>query len=239
MVAMKKSALALAMAAAVSAQNSSVINVFIPDADDQTLLGSLIASDASKTTMAISCPTNADMSECGFGPDAVTITFGPSTFRAAETLDPLSLVLDCNVKGTTAATCTETYIGPADILDTETATATDSSTVTDTDTKMITTTTTTVLSQSEIVFIPVTITAFADSSNNTGASTTGASGSASTASSTGSESSGAASSSTSTSTSATGIATDQGSSGVRIGATRWELVSAAGAGLIGLTLILL
>ncbi|OAP64824.1 hypothetical protein AYL99_00796 [Fonsecaea erecta] len=236
MVAMKRSALALAMAAVVGAQSSSVINVFIPDADDQTLLGSLIASDATKTTMAISCPSNADMSECGFGPDAVTITFGPSTFRAAETLDPLSLMLDCNVKGTTAATCTETYIGPADILDTETATATDS--ITDTDTKMITTTTTTVLSQSEIVFIPVTITAFADSSSNTSATTTGASGSTAslaTATSTGSGSSSSASSSASASTSPL----DQSNSAGSVGATRWELVSAAGAGLIGLTLVLL
>ncbi|EXJ75302.1 uncharacterized protein A1O5_01998 [Cladophialophora psammophila CBS 110553] len=174
--------------------------------------------------MAISCPTNADMTECGFGPDAVTITYGPSTFLAAETLDPLSLMLDCNLKGTTAATCTETYIGPADILDAVTATATDSSTATDTSTKLITTTTTTVLSQSELVFIPVTITAFGDSSSNTGAS-----GSASTAASTGSAAA---------SSSGSGSSTVQSNNGGSVGATRWELVSAAGAGLIGLTLML-
>ncbi|OAL40384.1 hypothetical protein AYO20_00120 [Fonsecaea nubica] len=235
MVAMKKSALALAMATAVSAQTSSVVNVLIPGADEQTLMGSLIASDASKTTMAISCPSNADMSECGFGPDAVTITFGPSTFKALETFDPLSLVLDCNVKGTTAVTCTETYIGPADVLNAQTATDADALTATDTDTQIITTTSVTVLSQSEIVFMPVTITAFADSSDNTSAGTTGASGTESTATSTGSGTSGTASNSASGSASAT----NDSNSGASVGATRWEFVSAVGAGLIGLTMMLL
>ncbi len=44
MAVMKKTGLALALAGVVAAQSSSVVNVFLPGADSQTLLGSIIKS---------------------------------------------------------------------------------------------------------------------------------------------------------------------------------------------------
>jgi hypothetical protein len=44
MAVMKKAGLVLALAGIVAAQSSSVVNVFLPGADSQTLLGSIIKS---------------------------------------------------------------------------------------------------------------------------------------------------------------------------------------------------
>ena len=125
--------------------------------------------------MVIQCPIGADPDNCGF-PEPITVTVGPSTFRAEESFETLTAVVDCKVTGTTAALCEETYVGPADLIETDTdfLTATDASL----NTQITTSAVTTALSQSDIAFIPVTITALAKSSASAGA---GASESASTA----------------------------------------------------------
>jgi len=46
----KKSAVAMALAGAVSAQSSSVVNIFFPDIDNQALVGSIITSVSSDPT---------------------------------------------------------------------------------------------------------------------------------------------------------------------------------------------
>src|ERR1700761_6559768 len=101
----KRAAVALIFAGMANAQSSSVISVFFPDTDPQTLVGSLIASvcarcssvfcmthadlfqqDASKTTVAFGCPSGTDPNECGFGTGQITATVGSSTLVATETL---------------------------------------------------------------------------------------------------------------------------------------------------------
>ncbi|KIW63808.1 hypothetical protein PV04_08780 [Phialophora macrospora] len=224
-------AAALAFAGMVSAQSSSVISVFLPDTDQQTLVGSLVASDATKTTIAFGCPAGEDSSDCGFGGGQVTATFGSSTLVYSQTFDSLTLGLDCAVTGTTAATCAQTYIGPAGYLDSDTATD-DSLTATDAsfDTQITTTVTTTALSASDITFVPITLTAFA---NNDASSTSAGTGASEGASPTTASSSTAATSSGSSSTFA---AQSDDAASMSRPQLRWI---ASGAGLIGFAAIML
>lgn len=70
--------------ATLSLAQSSTISLFIPGTDPQSLVASIIGSDATATTYAIQCVT-VDSDQCGFL-EAVTLTEGPS--RAAYTFPP-------------------------------------------------------------------------------------------------------------------------------------------------------
>jgi len=246
---MKKSALVLALAGVAAAQSSGVIGVFYPGAEGQTLLGSIISSDATKTTLAVACPTNAGSdNDCAMAD--VTVTVGPSTFHAEESFESTSVILDCQVTGTTAATCSETYVGPVGLLETDVSFLTAVSATFDT--SITTTATTTTLAASEIIFIPVTLTTgLGDSSDNTAAASgssgsaptaaSGSSGSAPTAQSTGSGGgSGTSSSGSSTTTSSTAVSTDQSSGSAPNKGDSWMLAcAAAGTGLMGMLILFL
>ncbi|KIV87441.1 hypothetical protein PV11_02986 [Exophiala sideris] len=242
----KAPALLLGLAAVAAAQ-SSVVSVFFPGADEQTLLGSVIKSDASKTTMAVGCPTDVDANDCGF-PTPITVTVGPSTFYASESFESTSAIVDCALTGTTAGVCAETYIGPADMFDdtdTSALTATDASS----DTSITTTATTVTLSSTDITYIPITLT--------TGelqvltAAGTGATGSESTPSATGTTSSsgsqtaastsatGSTKSGTSTSSGTAATASSGSKNGASKGDSRMMACGAVGAGLVGLLSIML
>jgi len=84
------------------------------------------------------------------------------------TVESLTLELDCAVTGTTAAACTQTYVGPVGFFDELTATD-DSSTATDTsfNSQITTSVTSTALAQSDITFMPITLTAFANAAGGT------------------------------------------------------------------------
>ncbi|OCT44527.1 hypothetical protein CLCR_06189 [Cladophialophora carrionii] len=215
----RTAATALALAGIVSAQSSSVISVFLPGTDQQTLVGSLVASDATKTTVAFGCPEGEDSSDCGFGLGQVTATFGSSTLIYTQTLDLLTLGLDCAVTGTTAAVCAQTYVGPAGYLDSDTATD-DSLTATDAsfNTQLTTSVSTTALSASEI----------------NGASST----SAGTGPSEGASATTSTSSASATSSGGNATSTTQNDDAVRMGGQqlRWIVSGAGGLALVAILL---
>lgn len=252
---MKKSALALVFAAAaVSAQSSqSVIQVLYPGADNLTLLGSIIASDATATTLVLACTTSdpndddLDSDACGL-PEPITMTTGPKTLYLEESFESLSVALDCVVSGTTAALCKETFVGPAAYLETSTSAAPLSASTTESGDGITTTTITTVLPQSEMVYAQVSLT----TDLTTSTAGTAASGSAATASATGfsgtlvagSTASGSGSSAVSgaaSRTASSGSATPSSDSGntASRGDFRMLAWSTAGAGLLGLSILLL
>lgn len=193
----------------------------------------VFAQDASVTTMKLSCPDGEDSVACGFA-EPVTVTAGPSTFHAEEAFESISVVLDCQVTGTTEATCVETYVGPAGLIE-------DMDSATDdpyTNTDITTTTVTTVLSPSDMAWIPVTITA-GGGSNST---TTHSSGSAHTSHA--STTSGSSSTTGGRQTSGTGSATANPTQSLATASPNsankadyrvlgW---TAMGAGLMGLTI---
>lgn len=231
---MKSAAVVMAFAGVVIAQSSTVISIFLPDTDQQTLVGSLIASDASKTTVVFGCPSDVDSSDCGFGSGLVTATFGPSTLAVTESIDSLIATLDCVVSGTTAASCVQTYTGPAGFF--EEATATDDSlTASDSsfDTHITTSVTTTILAQSEMAFVPITLTAFANA-QGTGSAGTGAGAGLSTVTST-SQGAQTTASSTSSATSSGGNASGNTAS-IAGAQLKWIAGTAA---LMGLAVMLL
>ncbi|KAK7426965.1 hypothetical protein QQZ08_006562 [Neonectria magnoliae] len=59
----------------------------MPGYDVQDLDASIVAVDADKTTFAISCPTDADSSECGVPEGGQTVIYGPETFSMAYSYD--------------------------------------------------------------------------------------------------------------------------------------------------------
>ncbi|KUJ24253.1 uncharacterized protein LY89DRAFT_679436 [Mollisia scopiformis] len=87
------SVLGLALATLSLAQ-SSTISLFIPGADSQSLVASIVGSDATATTYAFQCAPGTDADDCGF-PEVVTLTEGPAI--AAYTFAP-----EVDANGTTA-----------------------------------------------------------------------------------------------------------------------------------------
>ncbi|KAJ5611335.1 hypothetical protein N7510_008054 [Penicillium lagena] len=167
----------------LAAAESSVVSLFIFDADPQSLVGSVVASHSDTTTYSIHCASGVSPENCGFAP-GFTYIAAPTTVDW-ELTPPYDVYghVGCSVGGTTTAVCTVTM--PHQVIGSSR-----------TEFTQVTT-----LSKNEITLMPVTITA-GPSATATGASTTatGASTTATGASTTGTSQASGASSSTSTST---------------------------------------
>lgn len=107
-----------------AAQSTTTVSLFLPNTDPQSLVASVIGTDATATTYLISCPPGSDANNCGYGGGA-TVIEGPSTLQMV--IGGASIA--CNLAGTTQAVCTESQtlsgfsttelvtstLGPADI----------------------------------------------------------------------------------------------------------------------------
>ncbi|KAJ5668714.1 hypothetical protein N7462_009784 [Penicillium macrosclerotiorum] len=168
-----KTFLTLATLGLVAAE-SSVVSLFLFDADPQDLVGSVMAASAGTTTYSINCAADVEPEDCGFLP-GMYYTAGPTTNQYNHDICDVLILHDiinrygriiCSMGGTTTAVCTNvmpttlSYSQPSE---------------------------TTTLSADEISLMPVTITAgptasgTATSTTSTGSSTgTGSSASEST-----------------------------------------------------------
>lgn len=245
--------LASGMALAASAQSSSAsgTQVFLPMADQQALVASVIGESPNDVkTLAIGCPAGADSNDCGF-PESFTVTAGPSTFRFAPVSTGIYHLLgeiDCTITGTTEAVCAAT-VGAydTDVI----ATATDTDWLTSMPASSTSDTAT--LSGTELagLFVEVTITAGAESgagasTTDTAASETASRASESMATSTSSGSgmaaastmsAGSAGGSSSTSSAGVAIATDTGAAAGSLSGLAYS--GAVAAGFIALPMLLL
>jgi len=105
--------------AGFSFAQSTTISLFVPGADTQPLVGSVIGSDKDATTYALQCAPGTDGSDCGF-PGVFTLTEGPSTAVYAisedieasggSTILAFTALIDCSLAGSSAV-CTESYGG--------------------------------------------------------------------------------------------------------------------------------
>lgn len=65
--------------------------------------------------MVIKCPDGTESTDCGF-PTPVTVTAGPSTLALTTTVANSMVVdLNCGIEGSTKASCTQIYTGPASL----------------------------------------------------------------------------------------------------------------------------
>jgi len=96
----------------------STISLYIPGADTQPLVGSIIASDATATTYALECAPGTDSNDCGF-PGVFTLTEGPSTAvytlggdieAGSSTVVAFSGYFDCSLDASSAV-CVESFTG--------------------------------------------------------------------------------------------------------------------------------
>ncbi|RFU75211.1 hypothetical protein TARUN_7015 [Trichoderma arundinaceum] len=84
---MARSLALLALSSAVMAAQSTTVDLLLPFADIQSLVGSVIAADSTATTYAYGCPSGTPSDDCGF--DGIqTITQGPSTWVYSTTYTP-------------------------------------------------------------------------------------------------------------------------------------------------------
>ncbi|RQM08390.1 hypothetical protein DH86_00002626 [Scytalidium sp. 3C] len=67
-----------AVMSASAAAQTSVLTLYIPGADVQPLVASVIGSDATATTYALQCAPGTDSNDCGIN-GVVTLTEGPKT----------------------------------------------------------------------------------------------------------------------------------------------------------------
>jgi hypothetical protein len=158
----------LALVGAASAQ--STVQLFLIDTDPQSLVASIVASDATATTYQVQCPSNALGEDCGY-PSPITVVEGPKTVSYSVSLDGFALDFHCDMSGTTEAACSMSMGG-------ESANSPGSSFET--------------LTGTDISFLPVVVTAGGGAA---AASTAPASGAASTTMSTAASSTAAASTS--------------------------------------------
>ncbi|KFY09665.1 hypothetical protein V492_05401 [Pseudogymnoascus sp. VKM F-4246] len=100
----------------VSAAQKATITLFVPGTEDDSLVASIIGSDATATTYAINCDSNADKA-CGVE-GTITLTEGPKTakYTIAPVIDPngetaFAGKYECSLAGTTSAVCTESHGG--------------------------------------------------------------------------------------------------------------------------------
>ncbi|TVY42580.1 hypothetical protein LOCC1_G003946 [Lachnellula occidentalis] len=107
--------------ASISFAQTSTVSLYIPGADTQPLVASVVASDATATTYAVQCKPGTDGSDCGY-PGVFTLTQGPA--RAAYTFTPekdengtlaffdySAGYYDCSLDSTVSAVCTESFGG--------------------------------------------------------------------------------------------------------------------------------
>jgi hypothetical protein len=102
---MLRSALVTALfAAAITAQ--STISLFLLDTDPQTLVASVISSDASATEYLVGCPTGIDANDCGYNPP-VTVKHAGDVYAASLTAaeEQFTMSWECTV-ATTGGICT-------------------------------------------------------------------------------------------------------------------------------------
>jgi len=95
----------------------STISLYIPGADPQSLIASIITSDATATTYALVC-ADEDSDDCGF-PGGFTLTEGPSTAvytlpedieAGSSTVVDFTGFVDCSLAASSAV-CTESFGG--------------------------------------------------------------------------------------------------------------------------------
>ncbi|KAK5098365.1 hypothetical protein LTS08_006498 [Lithohypha guttulata] len=140
------------------AQNSTT-SIFLPIIEAQTLVASLSQQNGDIKTLVIKCPDGTDSTKCGF-PTPVTVTAGPSTLALTTTVASTMIVdLKCGVKGSSEASCTQIYTGPASLY--TTGDNIDGS-------KTTTWTASQSLSSGKVTHLPVTITAGLPSSTSKG-----------------------------------------------------------------------
>ncbi|KFZ14291.1 hypothetical protein V501_03322 [Pseudogymnoascus sp. VKM F-4519 (FW-2642)] len=104
----------LALATVSAAQT---VTLYVPGTDEQPLVASIIGSDATATTYAISCDPGASAQDCGIE-GTITLTEGPTTakYTIAPVIDPNGQTafagqVDCSLAGTTSAVCVESFGG--------------------------------------------------------------------------------------------------------------------------------
>lgn len=136
---------------------ASTTNVFLPIVDAQSLVASVSASSGDIKTMVIKCPDGTDSSKCGF-PTPVTVTAGPSTVALTTVIgNSMTVDLKCGVEGSTKASCTQIYTGPASLY--TSASGSDGS-------KTTTWTASQSLESGKVTYLPVAITAGPASTKN-------------------------------------------------------------------------
>lgn len=147
---------------------ASTTDIFLPIIDEQPLVASVSASvsfveplsinaytnphqSGDVKTMVIKCPDGTDSSKCGF-PTPVTVTAGPSTVALTTVVgNSMTVDLKCGIDGSTKASCTQVYTGPASLY-TSASSGDDGS-------KTTTWTASQSLDSGKVTFLPVTITA--------------------------------------------------------------------------------
>ena len=137
-----------------------------------------VPQDASTTVLAFQCTgSNVDTSVCGTV--SQTVTYGTTTYMAAETAGNLGVTLDCSIATDSAsALCTGEIAAPAAIFtDPSLQLSEISSLDTASGVQMSSTTVSVTLDSAEFTFLPVTVTAGQDKLSS--ASASASSGSAS------------------------------------------------------------
>jgi len=159
--------MAFGLKALAQSTTASTTSVFLPIVDAQSLVASVSASvsfvesiginaytntlqSGDIKTMIIECPDGTDSTTCGF-PTPVTVTAGPSTIALTTTIgNSMTVDLKCAIEGSTKASCTQIYTGPASLY--TSASGSDGS-------KTTTWTASQSLESGKVTYLPVTITA--------------------------------------------------------------------------------
>ncbi|KAJ9212971.1 hypothetical protein DTO166G4_5475 [Paecilomyces variotii] len=98
-------ALSLALVAGVSAQ--STVTLFLPGFDTQSMVASVVGSDATATTYALGCAPDVDSEDCGV-PPGFTIVQGASTMDYVMSIPSEYVSMGCKLESD-VADCSVTF----------------------------------------------------------------------------------------------------------------------------------
>ncbi|KAJ9410090.1 hypothetical protein DTO045G8_2083 [Paecilomyces variotii] len=98
-------ALSLALVAGVSAQ--STVTLFLPGFDTQSMVASVVGSDATATTYSLGCAPDVDSEDCGV-PPSFTIVQGASTMNYVMSIPSEYVSMGCKLESD-VADCSVTF----------------------------------------------------------------------------------------------------------------------------------
>lgn len=153
---------------------AATLSLFVPGADSQQLVASIVSVKDSTTTLILNCPPGTDSTNCGFPQGLNYILTGTTAIDAYLTQDNVyTASVHCNYEVSKSAVCTGSFVEPLPVESGSGSAVSQTSGVTSE-----------TLDAASVTLMPVTVTAGQDllaavSATSTGSASKGASSSVS------------------------------------------------------------
>ncbi|KAF2462833.1 uncharacterized protein BDR25DRAFT_308109 [Lindgomyces ingoldianus] len=92
---MLRTAALITILTGLTAAQNQTIEWFVPGAEGSDLLASVVTANPSTTILHLSCPTNVDSSDCGFGPGLAFSIISTTIYEAVMSESDFTMSVSC------------------------------------------------------------------------------------------------------------------------------------------------